>query len=277
MLGTDLVNTLLESGTETVGMDVEELDIRASGAVLDVLTRMWPDIVFNVAAMTDVDGCETSRAEAFGVNATGPENLARACRVTGALLVQLSTDYVFDGKGDVPYKEEDAPNPLGVYGLSKALGEKVVRELLPENHLIVRTQWLFGLHGRNFVENILQAAQEKDLLKVVDDQRGSPTYAPDLAAALVGLCERNLGGTFHITNSGAVSWHGFALKILETALITGVRVDAITSDELDRLAPRPPNSVLDNSKYVRLTGCALRGWEEGLADYVSKRGLSPNK
>ncbi len=271
MLGTDLVRLLLERGIKTVALDLDELDIRAADSVMDALETHRPSVVINVAAYTDVDGCESRPEEAFSANAQGPENLAKASLATGSFLVHISTDYVFDGNKRSPYLEEDPINPLGVYGRSKAEGERSIRELLPDRHCIVRTQWLFGLHGKNFVEAILSQAQKRDVLRVVGDQKGCPTYAPDFAASLIGLCGLSARGTFHVTNSGETTWYEFARRILELAGITTVHVEAMSSQELDRPAPRPAYSVLDNSRFIELTGSRLRRWEEALEAYFNER------
>ncbi|MBI4964715.1 MAG: dTDP-4-dehydrorhamnose reductase [Desulfomonile tiedjei] len=271
MLGSDLVRLMRESGISTIPLDVDELDIRRAESTVEVLSKLNPGVIINVAAVTDVDGCESDPAAAFSVNAHGAANLAEAARVCGAFMIHLSTDYVFDGTKRSPYFESDPLNPLGVYGESKAQGETAVSSLLPENHCIVRTQWLFGLNGKNFVEAILSAAAHRDVLKVVDDQRGSPTFSEDLAAALIKLSGRGAKGIVHVTNSGETTWYDFARQIVEQAGITNVRVEPITTEELGRPAPRPAYSVLDNSRFVELTGAALRSWEEALAEYLRKR------
>jgi dTDP-4-dehydrorhamnose reductase len=244
------------------------MDIRIADSVMDAFAKYHPGLVINVAAYTDVDGCESRTEEAFSINAQGPKNLAKASLDAGSFLVHMSTDYVFDGNKGAPYVEEDPINPLGVYGRSKAEGERFVRELLPDRHCIVRTQWLFGLHGKNFVEAILTQAQQKDVLRVVCDQRGSPTYAPDLA---IELCDLRARGTLHVTNSGEATWHEFARKILEVAGLGSVRVEPMTTEELRRPAPRPAYSVMDNSRFIGLTGSGLRSWEEALEAYLDER------
>ena len=268
MLGTDLVKLLKRAGIRTVALDVPKVDIRDTDSVREMFGTHKPDVVLNVAAFTDVDGCESRSDEAFQVNALGPENLARAAADFGTALVHISTDYVFDGTGRVPYAEDDPLSPLGVYGKSKAEGEIRVREILPQNHLIVRTQWLFGRHGKNFVKAIMGAASKNETLKVVNDQHGSPTYAPDLAEGLIRLVEIGARGTFHLTNRGETTWYDFAVTILDRAGIRGVRVDPIISSELDRAAPRPAYSVLDNSKFIAVTAAVLRTWEDALEDYL---------
>ena len=268
MLGRDLTRFLGRSGIDVVPADVDEIDIRSEDSVERVLEQHGPAVVFNVAAITDVDGCERAEEEAFAVNALGPENLARVCARMDAFLVHVSTDYVFDGRADKPYREEDRISPLGVYGRSKAAGEEAVRAVLPDAHCIVRTQWLFGLHGRNFVEAVMERGKKTGLLQVVDDQVGSPTYTEDLTRAMVRLVHSGARGTFHVSNSGATSWHGFAEKVMEVAGLTDVRVEPITTERLARPAPRPSYSILDNSKYIRHVGQPLRRWESALEEYM---------
>jgi dTDP-4-dehydrorhamnose reductase len=271
MLGTDLVKLLEVCGLQTVGVDIDDIDIGRAESVMDVFAKYQPGIVINSAAFTDVDGCESKPEEALRVNAQGPKNLAEASRDAGSFLVHISTDYVFDGNKGAPYIEDDPINPLGVYGRSKAEGECYVRELLPVSHCIVRTQWLFGVHGKNFVEAILSQAKKRSTLRVVSDQRGSPTYAPDFARALVKICELGHQGTLHVTNSGQTTWYEFARKILELAGLEGVCVEPITTEELARPAPRPAYSVMDNSRFIGITGTELRSWEEAVGAYLDER------
>ncbi len=271
MLGTDLTQALRGDGIDTVGLDLDDIDIAQADQVMETIETFRPGIVLNTAALTDVDGCETRVEEAFDVNAGGPENLARACARTGAFLVHISTDYVFDGRKGSPYLEDEPINPLGVYGGSKAEGEVRVRQHLPQGHCIVRTQWLFGLNGKNFVEAILGQAQKRDVLRVVDDQYGCPTFTKDLSTALIMLCRKAAVGTFNVTNSGVTNWHAFACRILDVAGIAGVRVEPMTSAELARPAPRPAYSVLDNTKFSGVTGHVPRPWQEALAEYITRR------
>ena len=162
-------------------------------------------------------------------------------------------------------------NPLGVYGRTKAEGEERVRQVLQEGHLIVRTQWLFGRHGKNFVATILNLAEKQDTLRVVDDQHGVPTYTPDLAAALVTLCRAGARGTYHVTNAGVTTWYGFARRILLRAGFDSVKVEPMTTQELGRPAPRPLYSVLDTARFVALAGRPLRSWQDALDDYLLGR------
>ena len=271
MLGTDLVRLMLESGIATIPLDVPELDIRNMNSTMEVLAAFKPGLIINVAAVTDVDGCESNVEEAFSVNGYGAANVAEAARACGAFLIHMSTDYVFDGNKGSPYQESDSVNPLGVYGKSKAQGEAAISALLPESHCIVRTQWLFGPHGKNFVEAILGAAQQREILKVVNDQQGSPTYSVDLAEALIKLGNIGATGVVHVTNSGQTTWYHFARRIVEQAAVKNVRVVPIKTEELGRPAPRPAYSVLDNARFVQITGAPLRNWEEALVEYLQRR------
>ncbi len=271
MLGTELIGFLGRSGIQAVSVDISEIDIRSEESVEGVLGQYRPGVVFNAAALTDVDGCERAEDEAFAVNARGPENLARVCSRIGAFLVHVSTDYVFDGRTSRPYREEDPVNPLGVYARSKALGEQAVREVLAEAHCIIRTQWMFGLCGRNFVEAVIERGKNTGLLRVVNDQFGCPTYAADLSKAMVTLAHSGGKGTFHVTNAGVTSWHGFAERVMELAGLSHVRVEPIETKESGRPAPRPAYAALDNAKYISLIGQPLRSWESALEEYLELR------
>jgi len=272
MLGTDLMKVLERAGIDAVGLDNEDVDIVQQDSVERALAMYEPRLIINVAAFTDVDGCESRTELAFAVNAIGPENLARAAGRVGALLLHISSDYVFDGKKTCPYVEDDPMSPVGVYARSKAEGEIRIRRLLPGNHCIVRTQWLFGMNGRNFVEAILAAAQTRGMLSVVNDQHGSPTYTRDLAEALMGLCRIGYRGTINVTNSGHTTWYDFAVRIVRSLNLSSVRVEPMRSSDLGRPAPRPLYSVLDTSRYVAVAGAPLRMWEEALDEYLELRG-----
>jgi len=269
MLGTDLVNVLAPAH-RVIGMDVDELDITNRHEVQDQVADLSPDVLINVAAFTDVDGSERQEDVAFRINADGAANLALVCREKRTRLIHVSTDYVFDGKKQEPYLEEDTANPLGAYGRSKWEGEKRVREVLPEACL-VRTAWLYGRGGRNFVEAILEQAIQNKRLRVVHDQKGAPTYTLDLAKALRAVAERGLEGTYHVTNQGSCTWLEFAEKILELAERKDVGVEPISTEELGRPAPRPANSVLGCGKFEKATGIRLRPWPEALKEYLQGR------
>jgi len=275
MLGYALSATLSQRHKLTC-LDLPELDITDSYAVKYLALTHPPDLIINAAAYTDVDGCETNSAQAFAVNGLGPRNLAVVCNELNIPLVHISTDYVFDGTGDTPYKEWDKPDPQSVYGKSKLLGEQYVRELI-NKHYIIRTSWLYGDNGKNFVATMLRLAQERDEIGVVNDQAGSPTYTADLAEAISVLIKEPAYGIYHITNSGTCSWYEFTLEIFKQAGIEGVKVNPITTKEINRPAPRPAYSVMDN--YIwRLQGKQpLRHYQEALADYLKSVAKEENK
>ncbi len=268
------LTTVLSPQHNLIGFDLPALDIADLAAVKAAVFSCRPALIINAAAYTDVDGCETNVEQAFAVNAQGARNLAVVCSELDIPLVHISTDYVFDGTSSVPYKELDRPNPHSVYGKSKWQGEQFVRELCPK-HYIVRTSWLFGEHGKNFVSTMLRLGRERDELGVVDDQMGSPTYTGDLAAAIRELVERHrtVGpayGTYHVTNSGTCSWFELAREIFRQAGIGGVTVKPIKTEELGRPAPRPANSVLDNGAWLRQGFVPLRHYKEALQEYLQK-------
>ena len=265
MLGTDLMQVF---GGDARGVDIEEIDITSFESTRRVLLTLKPRIVVNVAAMTDVDGCESDRELAMQVNGEGVAHLALAAREIGAKLVQLSTDYVFDGTKDSPWMEDDPVGPLSVYGESKLAGEMNARLLA--DHLIVRTQWLYGLNGKNFVETMLRLGGERKELAVVDDQVGSPTWTFDLGLALKALIDLGCTGTYHAANAGFCSWNGFARAIFEESGLD-VTVTPMTTRELNRPATRPLNSVLDCGKLQNDTGFRPEPWRDALRKYLQLR------
>lgn len=265
-LGRDLVKVLSDRH-QLFPFDLD-LDITDYSKIISTIPSVKPDLVIHAGAMTDVDGCELNPDLAFKVNALGTQNVALACQQSNAKIVYLSTDFVFDGRKREPYTEFDTPNPLSVYGKSKLAGENYLTSLLPE-HYIIRTAWLYGKEGKNFVKTILKLAEEKDELRVVNDQVGSPTYSYDLAEMIAKIIETDFFGIYHVTNAASISWYEFAQKILEMAGKGGVKIIPITSDELNRPAPRPAYAVLRN--YVlELRGIGkMRHFEEALKDYFS--------
>ena len=231
------------------------------------ITAARPTVVVNCAAMTAVDRCETEIDAAMEVNGTAVGHMASACNEVGSTLVQLSTDYVFRGNGEGAYSEDDPTDPVTVYGRSKLLGEQSARAAA--NHLIVRTAWLFGIGGGNFVEAIRgQIEGGAVALRVVDDQRGCPTSSDDLAVALLDLLDVGARGVVHVVNSGAVTWHGFAEEIARR-LGAEVSVEAISTDQTARPARRPANSVLATDRLQGLLGRTLPPWQDGLARYLA--------
>jgi dTDP-4-dehydrorhamnose reductase len=256
-----------------MALDLPDLDIRDGESVARTLSSGALDGVVNCAAYTNVDLAESESQLAFAVNRDGAVNVAEACRTMRVPLVHISTDYVFDGMTSTPYREEDEPLPMGVYGLSKLEGEKGVRSAT-EQHYIVRTSWLYGVHGKNFVKTILHHAREKEELRVVSDQYGCPTWTMDLAEALCSLLERCAEGRpapwgiYHFCNAGVTSWHRFAETIIREGgtherLMTS-RVAPIATAEYPTAAKRPPSSALDCQKIERTLGIKPPAWQQSL-------------
>jgi dTDP-4-dehydrorhamnose reductase len=246
---------------EVLALRRSELDISDRERALQVCGEWVPELIINAAAFTAVDACEEHWEKAFAANALGPRNLAEGARLVGAHLVHISTDYVFDGFSERPYVEWDQTGPLSVYGRSKLAGEHEVLSVLPGS-TVVRSSWVCGRHGANMVKTVLRLGAGKGPLNFVDDQRGCPTFADDLATMLVRLAVARTPGVFHVTNQGPTTWYGFARDVLAVAGMGPERVEPIKTAELvpPRPARRPANSVLDNA-VLRLLGIGL------LADY----------
>lgn len=274
-LGRELARAASERGTALAGLGRDEADITDAASVRRAIDRHRPALVVNAAAYTKVDLAETEREAARRANALGPAILAAACARSGVALVHLSTDYVFDGAKTGGYVEDDPIAPLSVYGATKAAGEDAVRGAC-QRHIIVRTSWVFGAFGRNFLKTMLALAQERDELRVVADQRGSPTSTRDLASAIHTVASRLAAGqtpwgTYHFAGVGVTTWHGFAERIVAAqAPVTGRRptlVPIATRDD-PRPARRPANSALDSSLFVRTFGIRPRRWEDEAEDAV---------
>jgi len=267
-LGQALVLAAGRQGWEVAATDVHNLDITDPQAVMRELSRRRPEVVINAAAATRVDDLESDPDGALLVNALGPRNLAVACRRLGIKLIHLSTDYVFDGTKPGPYVEWDKTEPLSVYGRSKLLGEEWVRQQCPD-HFIVRTAWLYGVPGPNFVTAILARGRHlapDGELKVVQDQRGTPTSTLALAPQLLALAATEAFGTYHATCQGETTWYGFACLILAAAGIT-VRVTPCTTAEYPLPAPRPANSVLEN-RLLRVAGLdRMPAWQAAYQEF----------
>ena len=266
MLGSDLL-TQMRLHHEVVGMDQDEIDITSAADCAKAIEDTAPQIVINAAAYTNVDACESSREDCFAVNAEALKNIATSCQNKNILIVHFSTDYVFNGSERSPYKEDDVCDPINTYGASKLAGEQYLQSLA-QNYIIIRTAWLYGLNGKNFVRTILEKAKTTPKLTVVDDQIGSPTHTKDLAAAVDHLIEKKAQGIFHVTNRGSCSWYQFAVKILQDAGIDDVEVIPIKSEQLVRAAKRPANSVMSMQKFITTTGKAMQPWQLGLKDYL---------
>ena len=248
------------------------LDITDPPSVAQTLDRVAPDAVVNCAAWTGVDAAENDVDGAYLANAIGPRVLAAGCAARGTLLTHLSTDFVFDGQATAPVDEWSEVRPLGVYGASKLAGEQEVRTLCPR-HQVVRTAWLYGRDGPNFVLTMLRLARERGHLRVVSDQRGSPTWTGHLAPAIVRLLELGVPGTYHLVNSGQASWHEFAQAIVDEAGID-VPVEGISTANYPTPARRPAYSVLDTRAWRLLGESTLPGWRDGLRAYLEERRSS---
>ncbi|MDI6869850.1 MAG: dTDP-4-dehydrorhamnose reductase [Bacillota bacterium] len=270
-LGQDLMRAYADA--QVLGLGSVEMDVTRAEHTRRAIADWRPDLVIHSAAYTNVDGCEADPDRAFRVNALGTRNVALGCQAAGAVMVYLSTDYVFDGrKVGTPYTEYDRPNPLSAYGQSKLAGEEYVRDLL-DRFYIVRTSWLHGLHGKNFLRTILTNACQGKELAIVDDQVGSPTFTADLAPAIRKLAETGQYGLYHMTNAGACSWYTLAKQALAIAAerlpeLAKKTIRPLTTEQLSRPAPRPAYSVLRNYN-LELAGLPrLRSYEEALREFV---------
>lgn len=276
-LGLDLIRAARKSGWSVTGGDLPGCDITDPQGVLKSLINAGEvHAVINAAAFTAVDHAESDVEAAFAVNEQGPGNLAQACRELRLPLIHISTDYVFNGMLTRPYLPSDPVDPICVYGRSKAAGEAAVRQAL-EQHVIVRTSWLFGLHGPNFVKTMLRVGKDRAKIRVVDDQIGSPTYAADLAAALLAVARHVVRhkrdwGTYHYCNRGAVTWYAFARRIFTVGRrhdLFAVRdIDPILTAQYPLPAPRPHYSVLDCTSFEQTFNVTRRPWEEALDEMI---------
>ncbi len=279
-LGSDVVDVLQRDGVAVVGMDRPEIDIVDRESVAAAFALARPDVVVNCAAWTAVDAAEENEAAALAVNGIGPGVLAQACADTGAWIVHISTDYVFDGLARSPYAEDAKPDPRTAYGRTKLAGEVAVRAALPDRHHIVRTAWLYGRGGDNFVKTMLRLEAERDTLEVVDDQLGQPTYARDLAEQIALLVARQpLAGTLHGTNSGQTSWYQLAREVFRLAGADPLRVRPTTSAQFVRPAKRPAYSVLGHAGWARVGMPSMRPWHDALVaafgDGIGDRAGAP--
>ena len=267
MLGRDLCSIMCEDN-ETIGLDLEDTDITQAEKIMSAILPLKPDIVIHAAAFTDVDGSEEEPEKAFLINEAGTANVVKACQEVGCPIVYLSTDFVFNGNKKGPYRETDKPDPLNVYGKSKLAGEKCVATL--RNFFIIRTAWLFGRWGRNFVTAILEKANTDNVLRVVDDQIGSPTYTVDLSRMLAELIQTTSFGIYHICNEGNCSRFDFAREIVNKANIKHVEISPIKSSDLPTAARRPANSALDNFNLRKKQFGNMRRWEVALEEFLKK-------
>jgi dTDP-4-dehydrorhamnose reductase len=256
------------AGDVVTGLSSGDADIRDAKRVRQVVEQARPDWVVLAAAYTDVDGCESNQDLAFAVNRDGPVNVATAAKEVGARLLFLSSDYVFDGKKSTPYEVDDARNPQGVYGRTKAEAEIRLLELMPDC-CIARTSWLFGIDGKCFPDTILKLAANRPALDVVNDQRGCPTYTVDLARAIVQLCRKNAQGIVHVTDEGDCTWFEFATEIVSGAGLATI-VRPVSSQQMARPATRPAYSVL-SATTLRALGIEMPSWSDALSRYLQAR------
>lgn len=271
-LGQDVILLLNQQGYEVMGCDRMEMDISDLDRCLEVIGAFYPDVVIHCAAHTAVDVAETDVDAAYLINGVGTRNVTVAAEKVGAKLVYISTDYVFDGNSEQPYHEYDNTNPQSIYGKSKRAGEVLVQSL-SSRYFIVRTSWVYGKYGHNFVKTMLKLGQEKPQLQVVHDQKGSPTYTVDLARFLLDLIQTEKYGVYHASNSGACTWYEFAEAIFVEAheilgLTFPVELLPCSTEQFPRPAPRPSNSVMEHLA-IRTNGFKeIRHWREGLRDFL---------
>ena len=270
MLATALVDALEDQEQHYVALSEQALDITYEGRVAAILKGLNPRFVINAAAYTDVDGAEANKDIAFDVNGLGAGNVAKVTADIEATVIHISTDYVFNGQKNSPYLSDDKVDPINVYGDSKLEGERLVRQT-NENHLIIRTAWLFGSGGWNFVNNMLNLGRNRDAFDVVDDQKGSPTFTRHLAEGIVGLMNRGAVGTYHLSNSGQCTWYEFAKEIFHQSGMN-VKVTPVSTEAFPRPASRPRNSVLDCSAANEILGRSLPPWQEALEKYLEETG-----
>lgn len=265
-LGYDVVNELTKRGIEAVGVDIEEMDITDAVSVDKVIKEAAPDAVIHCAAYTAVDAAEENEEICRKVNADGPRNIAKVCKELDIKMMQISTDYVFSGKGERPWEPDDEREPQSVYGQTKYEGELAVQSTL-DKYFIVRIAWVFGINGKNFVKTMLNLSKNYDTLRVVNDQFGSPTYTYDLAKLLVDMIVTEKYGVYHATNEGICSWHEFACAIFAEAGIE-MNVLPVTTEEYGAKANRPANSRMSKEKLVENGFEKLPTWQDALKRYV---------
>jgi dTDP-4-dehydrorhamnose reductase len=278
-LGWELNRQGKQQGFDVVPADLPDFDITDPPAVENLVTQTSADVIINAAAYTAVDRAESDPQLAFAINRDGPAHLAAACAALGVALIHVSTDYVFDGTQKEPYVESDPISPLGVYGQSKAAGEEAVRKILPA-HIMIRTAWLYGVHGNNFVKTMLRLGHEKEIIRVVSDQVGCPTNAADLAQAILLIAARIAEGreikwgTYHYCGDSATSWHGFAETIFSLArrkaTLLVKKVEPIATAEFPTPVKRPANSVLNCDLIKNHFGVHTRPWKESLAETIKQ-------
>lgn len=268
-LGTDLMNELEKRGIESIGVDVQEMDITDREACMRVISESKADAVIHCAAYTAVDAAEDNVDLCRKINGEGTRNVALACQATGAKLMYISTDYVFDGQGTRPWEPDDSRSPLNVYGQTKYEGELAVEELV-EKFFTVRIAWVFGVAGKNFIKTMLRLGKERGAVSVVDDQVGSPTYTYDLARLLVDMIQTDRYGRYHATNEGFCSWYEFACEIFRQAGMDEVKVTPVSSDQFPVKAVRPANSRMSKAKLAENGFEPLPTWQDALGRFLKE-------
>lgn len=268
-LGHDVCKELEMRGHEVIGTGSADMDITNADAVREVLYRNRPDMVIHCAAYTAVDNAEEDEETCRKVNVDGTENIARICRELGVGMLYVSTDYVFSGIGNRPWKPEDKAEPLGVYGLTKYEGELAVKQYL-EKYFIVRVSWIYGIYGKNFVKTMLRLGEERGAVSVVDDQIGSPTYTKDLAVLLADMAESRKYGIYHASNEGVCSWYEFACQIFTEAGMNHVKVTPVDSASFPTKAKRPNNSRMDKGKLTENGFSLLPSWQDALHRFMKE-------
>ncbi|WP_077329101.1 dTDP-4-dehydrorhamnose reductase [Virgibacillus siamensis] len=266
-LGYDIMNELKRTNFDVYAPSSDELDMTNQDKVSSYVKRINPDVIIHAAAYTNVEEAETDRETAYNVNVNGTRNIAAAAETVNARLCYISTDFVFDGTAAQPYEEFDIPNPINEYGKTKWMGEELIRGLCTK-WFIVRTSWIFGENGKNFVSTMLKLAETRDTLQVVDDEIGSPTYTPDLAAFLTALIQTEKYGIYHASNTGKCSRHALAEAIFEEACID-IKVEPIISSQFASKVTRPKYSVLGNNALIYNGFQPLREWREALKAYLN--------
>ena len=269
-LGYDVVRELEKRNIEAVGVDIDEMDITDKESVDKVITEANPDAVIHCAAYTAVDAAEDNAELCRRVNVDGPLNIAQTCKKLDIKMIQISTDYVFNGQGERPFEPDDPTDPVSVYGLTKRDGENAVINTL-DKYFIVRIAWVFGVNGKNFVKTMLNLSKTHDTLTVVNDQFGSPTYTYDLARLLVDMVQTDKYGIYHATNEGFISWYDFAVQIFKEAGINTVTVKPVTTAEYGvSKAVRPFNSRMSKEKLTKAGFERLPKWEDALERYIKE-------
>lgn len=269
-LGHDVVNELNKRGIDSVGVDIQEMDITDASSVDQVITNAHVDAVIHCAAYTAVDAAEDNQDICHKVNVDGTQNIATTCKKLGIKMMYISTDYVFDGQGTRPWDPDDARSPLNVYGQTKYEGELAIQNTL-DNYFIVRIAWVFGINGKNFIKTMLKLAETHDHLTVVNDQYGSPTYTYDLAKLLVDMIVTDKYGIYHATNEGICTWYEFACEIFRQAKIQ-IDVQPVSSDAFPSKANRPCNSRMNKDKLDENGFHRLPTWQDAVARYLKELG-----